>query len=285
MTMARPRRMTERMSTGSSTASMSSRMFSIMMGSPFWMASSTALRYLPCVSCTHRISLVVSFSGLGTNSPFSSSFQSSGLLSGTCSVCFLRIHLMPCSWGSMRSGQRLQLAMMAPFCTDTESVGRPCPFQTATSASSHSMARGTMPSVMGILRSVMSLIHWSNTSELRYLALKAPMYDTKAEATSTSPTYWASCTSKLLTASVQRTFSSARPLTRRLAISAFLCVLSAAAMASFFSCVAVSNCWLSSASLASRAATWARTPASLVLASSSLVLASARSWRLGSTTW
>mmetsp|Transcript_66859 Transcript_66859/g.164843 ORF Transcript_66859/g.164843 Transcript_66859/m.164843 type:complete len:286 (-) Transcript_66859:3010-3867(-) len=284
MTMARPRRMMARMRTGSSTASMSSRMFSIMMGSPLWIAISTEERYLFCVSCTHFISLSVSFSGLGSKWPFSSSFQSSGCDSLIVTVCFRLIHLIPCSCGSMSSGQRLQLAMMAPFCTDTLSVGSPSSFHTATCASSHRMLSGLMPSVIGILRSVMSMIHWSNTSECLYLALKAPMYDTNADATNTSPTYCASCASKLFTDSVQRTFSSASPLTRRVARSALRCVFSAAATASFFSCVALSNCVLSSESFASSPATCARTDASCVLALSSLVLASASSCRFGSTT-
>ena len=40
---------------------------------------------------------------------------------------FSRIHLMPCSCGSMISGQRLQQVMMAPFSILMRSAGRPSP--------------------------------------------------------------------------------------------------------------------------------------------------------------
>mmetsp|Transcript_13737 Transcript_13737/g.31798 ORF Transcript_13737/g.31798 Transcript_13737/m.31798 type:complete len:251 (+) Transcript_13737:2960-3712(+) len=250
--------MTERDSTGSSTASMDSGQFSSMMASPLVMASSTWSRYLLVVCCTVR-------------RPWDSSRRV--------------IHLMPCSCGSIMSGQRLQLQMMAPFCTDTESEGRPSLHHDAISASSVRTSRGSMPSVMGIWRSMMSGIHLSATMVVRKRALKAPMYDTNADAITTSPTRLRSWMANWSSELAQRTFSSARPFTRRSAKLARCSVRSICWMAAFLSAVACSNCPVSLARRASRSATLARTADSALFASSSLELASASFWRLGSTIW
>ena len=95
----RPFLMVWRARIGSSTASIASGMFSMMIGSPFWMANSTWSRYFGVLSCTTL---------QGPLSPFPSRSK---------------IQPMPCSCGSIISGHRAQLVMIAPFWIDTSSAG------------------------------------------------------------------------------------------------------------------------------------------------------------------
>jgi len=59
---------------------------------------------------------------------------------------FFLIHVMPCSCGSIISGQRAHDVTMAPFSTDTGSVGRFSPAQPARCASVVRMFSGSLPS-------------------------------------------------------------------------------------------------------------------------------------------
>ena len=104
--------------TGLSTASTTSWMFSIMHGEPLSMHEP-------------RTVMIVFWPRRTTFKPRFSS-------------CFL-IHLMPCSCGSIMSGQRAQLVTMAPFSVDTGSAGSCSLFQPATCEGVVSTESGFMP--------------------------------------------------------------------------------------------------------------------------------------------
>mmetsp|Transcript_27855 Transcript_27855/g.46607 ORF Transcript_27855/g.46607 Transcript_27855/m.46607 type:complete len:276 (+) Transcript_27855:1278-2105(+) len=254
----RPRRMSVRDTTGSSTASMSSPMFSMSSGSPFSIHCSTVSMYLACDSWM--------------------------ILSPLVSSRFM-IQLMPCSCGSIMRLHRAALVMMAPFSMDSGSVGRPSLFHAARPASVDSRSRTFIPSVMGMARSITSFSHFSKKREKRNLELKGPRYDTNDDAKSTSPTSFSSITANSVMAVPQRLFSEDSPLTNLSARSAFCCVLSACAMAPFLSCVAFIRFSSNAATLACSSPTFARIPVSFLLAPSSFLFASARLARLGATTW
>ena len=111
-----------RPSTGSSTGSIDSSMFSISTVSPDEMAFSITSKYPRWpMRMTRR------------SSPY-----------------FCLIHLMPWSWGSIMSGQRWQLERMVAFSVDMRSLGSPSLFQPAMEASSVSRVSGSSPSVMGM---------------------------------------------------------------------------------------------------------------------------------------
>jgi len=80
-----------------------------------------------------------------------------------------------------------------------------------------------------------------------------------------------------------RSFSAARALVRRVARESLSWPLATAAKAFCFTSLASLNSKVSLASLASRAATFSSTRASLALAASSVTFASAKALRLGST--
>ena len=111
-----------RPTTGASTASYVVPRFSMTSGSPF---SSVCSRWVSSSFCPSRATL----------SPcFSSRFL---------------IHVMPCSCGSIISGQRAQLHTIAPFSTLTRSEGRSSEFHTARSASVVRILSGSAPSERG----------------------------------------------------------------------------------------------------------------------------------------
>lgn len=93
-----------------------------------------------------------------------------------------------CSCGSIMSGQRAALVMMAPFSIDSGSVGRPSLPQRARAASSASSASGETPLVMGMARASRSGRQACSTSWPRSGELKGPAYETNDAASSTSPT-------------------------------------------------------------------------------------------------
>mmetsp|Transcript_36229 Transcript_36229/g.69449 ORF Transcript_36229/g.69449 Transcript_36229/m.69449 type:complete len:259 (-) Transcript_36229:4333-5109(-) len=258
MSRLRPRRMSWRDTTGSSTASMSSCRFSISRGMPFSRHRSTVSMYL----C-----------------------WDSWMIFRPASCSRFRIQLMPCSCGSIMSDQRAAFVMMAPFSMESGSVGRPWLAQRARLASPESRSSSTSPSVMGISLSLMSGIHLVFTSSSLNLLLKGPTYDTKDEARSTSPTSFSSCTPNCRIAWPQRLFSEESPFTSRSARSAFFCVLSACAMAAFLSSVAFIKFSSKLATLSWSSFTLALIPINLRLAPSSFLFASASAARLGATTW
>mmetsp|Transcript_35719 Transcript_35719/g.93780 ORF Transcript_35719/g.93780 Transcript_35719/m.93780 type:complete len:241 (+) Transcript_35719:1317-2039(+) len=188
-----------------------------------------------------------------------------------------------CICGSMISGKRAHLQMIAAFCVESGSAGRPSACQLAVRAASVSRFIGSKPSVSGIERAIMSGFHFSSTSMSRNSREKGAMYATKDDESSTSPTKRRIFSSSKDTSFFQRTPSDDRPLTRRLARLARFCVASALATSAFFSLVAFSSCDVRSAIFASSAATCARTPASFLLAAAR----SASAWlsfaRLGAT--
>mmetsp|Transcript_11611 Transcript_11611/g.31647 ORF Transcript_11611/g.31647 Transcript_11611/m.31647 type:complete len:259 (+) Transcript_11611:3369-4145(+) len=244
--------------TASSTASMSTGRFSISMGSPFSIQYTTLSMYL-CWDCW----MITRPSG-------SSRFTT---------------HLIPCNWGSIMRGHRLALVMIAPFSMDRGSVGRPSLAQRALVESSVSRSSGIMPWDMGIARSMRSGSHFSCTSCWRKCMLNGPAYDTKAAATSTSPTSRPSTDSMRLISLFQRVFSPDRPLIRRSASCALRLVFSACATAAFLSAVAFIRPSSRAVTLSCSSFTRARMPASFLLAPSSLRLASAKAARFGATTW
>ena len=76
-----------------------------------------------------------------------SSFCPSRTIFASFSLCLS--HVMPCSCGSIISGQRAQLVAIAPFSTETRSVGRFCPAHVARSASVVRMSSGSQSGDMG----------------------------------------------------------------------------------------------------------------------------------------
>ena len=166
----------------------------------------------------------------------------------------------------MISGKRAHLTMIAAFSVESGSAGSPSVRQPAVIEASVSRSIGLKPSVEGILRSTMSGIHLPAHRSLRKVALKGAMYAMKEEETITSPTSTRSLSSSCATFSVQRTPSSLRPLTSRVARLARICVFSALATSSFFSLVESSSCLASSALRSSSDCTCARTAASFLLA-------------------
>ena len=111
-----------RPTTGASTASYVVPRFSMTSGSPF---SSVCSRWVSSSLCPSRATL----------SPcFSSRFL---------------IHVMPCSCGSIISGQRAQLVTMAPFSVETRSAGSCSVFQPAICASVVRTLSGSVESDMG----------------------------------------------------------------------------------------------------------------------------------------
>ena len=46
-------------------------------------------------------------------------------------VSLFLIQILPCPWGSMRSGKRDALVTMIPFWIDSSSLGSPCMFHSA----------------------------------------------------------------------------------------------------------------------------------------------------------
>ena len=118
-----PRLTSEREMTGCSTASTRSGRFSMMTGVPRSIASSSRR---------------------------SASFWSMRSTTSPASLKRSRSQPMPCSCGSMSSGQRSEAQQMAPFSTETLSSGSPSEFQPAMVASSVSG-----PSGLGLLDSGM----------------------------------------------------------------------------------------------------------------------------------
>ena len=111
-----------RVTTGMSTASMRSPMFSISTDVPSSTAFPSLMRMSGCPSRTmHR------------PAPSRS-----------------RTHAMPCSCGSIMSGHRAEFTTTAPFSTDTRSDGRPWLFQLATCASVVRMDSGLAVADMGM---------------------------------------------------------------------------------------------------------------------------------------
>mmetsp|Transcript_33640 Transcript_33640/g.92175 ORF Transcript_33640/g.92175 Transcript_33640/m.92175 type:complete len:241 (-) Transcript_33640:1875-2597(-) len=193
------------------------------------------------------------------------------------------IHFTACICGSMMSGKRAHMQMIAAFCVESGSAGSPSAFHPAVFEASVSSAIGSKFSVIGMERVTASGRHFSLTSWSRNSRAKGAMYATNDDESSTSPTSSRIFSSRAPTSFVQRTPSLDRPLTRRLARLARFCVASALATSSFFSLVAVSSCSESCAILALIAATCARTLASFLLAAASSASAAASLARFGAT--
>jgi hypothetical protein len=183
----------------------------------------------------------------------------------------------------MISGKRAHWQMIAAFCVESGSAGSPSARQPAVFEASVSSDMGSKPSVSGMARAMTSGVHFSLTRSSRKAREKGAMYATKEEESITSPTSSRILLSSDATSLVQRTPSSWRPLTRRVARLARFCVPSALATSSFFSVIAASSCELSSAIFASSAATCARTTVSFLLAAASSASAAASLARLGAT--
>mmetsp|Transcript_6913 Transcript_6913/g.16624 ORF Transcript_6913/g.16624 Transcript_6913/m.16624 type:complete len:215 (-) Transcript_6913:4078-4722(-) len=174
----------------------------------------------------------------------------------------LRSHLIPCICGSMISGHRLHLEMMAPFSSDTGSSGRPWLIILALSAAVVSWESGEAPAVIGTLRFTRSSTHRVFQRAVRFGWSKAPTYDTKPAAIIQSPTRVPWSRRSLSMSRPQRSFSLARPPTRRTARPSLALQRAASASTSAFSSVAATN-------LAWRAASFASTAATVFCASSS----------------
>lgn len=87
----------------------------------------------------------------------------SWMILSPCGSSLFLTHWMPCSCGSIMSGQRAQLHMMAPFSTESESLGSPSLPHRAISVSSVSRLSGRRPSVRGICRSTTSGVQLEST--------------------------------------------------------------------------------------------------------------------------
>mmetsp|Transcript_18183 Transcript_18183/g.40364 ORF Transcript_18183/g.40364 Transcript_18183/m.40364 type:complete len:240 (+) Transcript_18183:173-892(+) len=195
-------------------------MFSRMTVSPCWMAS-TILdihSFSPCLRIT-------------TWRPFFPQRISSYLFS----------QRMPCSWGSISNGQRLQLVMMAPFSREMRSAGRPSFCHTAICESFVSTCMGSTLAVSGMSRPMRSCTHTVFQRFRRNSAPKAPMYEVKAAASMTSPARVSSCERRPSTVRPQRSFSEARPLVRRSARDRRSRHSLASCSTRAFSCVAAMN--------------------------------------------
>ena len=95
---------------------------------------------------------------------------------------------MPCTCGSMMSGQRLHAETMAPFSTEMRSAGRPFEIILAVSASVMSTSIGSTPSVIGTFCSPRSSSQLPDHSARRLSLSNAPTYETKPAASMQSPT-------------------------------------------------------------------------------------------------
>ena len=137
-------------------------------------------------------------------------------------------------------------------------------------ASFESTPSGSTPSVYGIFFSVISPIH--SLHQRLYLSAEwnGPIYDTKAAETRALPIMVILSCSKVLTFLVQRTFSSARPLTRRLASERFKASAFASSSTACFFATASANYLLSPSTFSTITLTFSRT----TLNSSSFSLAS-----------
>mmetsp|Transcript_19753 Transcript_19753/g.46587 ORF Transcript_19753/g.46587 Transcript_19753/m.46587 type:complete len:255 (+) Transcript_19753:822-1586(+) len=116
ITRLRPLRCTDLLSTGSRIGSMSSSTFSMIIGVPKDIESSSTLRNLRSSSEVTRSWLV------------SSRFLS---------------HCSPCPCGSISSGQRAHAEMIAPFSIESRSEGSPSNFHCATWAASARIETGS----------------------------------------------------------------------------------------------------------------------------------------------
>mmetsp|Transcript_2470 Transcript_2470/g.8781 ORF Transcript_2470/g.8781 Transcript_2470/m.8781 type:complete len:280 (-) Transcript_2470:4584-5423(-) len=141
-----PLRTVERVTTGMSTASMDSPMFSMSTVWPF----STAR------------SMMVTVLGLPMRTTARSFFASRSFTQA-----------MPCSCGSHISGQRSEFVVMVPFSTDVLSDGRPSPTQPAMMASFTITLSGSTSAVMGAFFSTRYVLK-AFTRSTRNLAVKGP---------------------------------------------------------------------------------------------------------------
>ena len=123
----------------------------------------------------------------------------------------------PYNWGSMIRGHLEQLEIIAAFSIDIVSAGRPSLHHLAFFDSVVRIFRGVTPSVMGIC---LAMISGSQVDSHRFnlnFEVKAPMYETKAEAKRASPIIVEVYPFKILTVFYQRLFSPDSPFTSLIA--------------------------------------------------------------------
>mmetsp|Transcript_35722 Transcript_35722/g.93794 ORF Transcript_35722/g.93794 Transcript_35722/m.93794 type:complete len:215 (-) Transcript_35722:487-1131(-) len=191
----RPLRWISLLSTGSSTGSISSSTFSMIIGVPKAMQSSRWLRKRLSVSCVDLIAF----------------FASRDL-----------IQPMPCDCGSIMSGHFFERVTMMPFSTESSSEGSPSRFQSPMVPASTRKSDTPRSSVHGTPLEVQSAAKSFTCRCLRNSALYGPTYVMKAHACATSPASRRISSAKDCDCSSQRERSPARPPMRRLAASIFL---------------------------------------------------------------
>mmetsp|Transcript_13836 Transcript_13836/g.40703 ORF Transcript_13836/g.40703 Transcript_13836/m.40703 type:complete len:251 (-) Transcript_13836:4520-5272(-) len=211
------------------------------------------------------------------------------------SSCFL-IHFMPCSCGSIMSGQRAQFVTIAPFWIETLSAGSVSLFHDAISASLVRTLSGSAASDMGRANAFLMVVkdapaalpcmYGTKTPLIRSnrkRLLKQPMYDTKADARRTSPTRRPISWLRSSMPCFQRAPSDESALMRRWARPSLRSHMSASAITSSFSLTAALNCAVSSATVASASAFAASAASLAAMAFSSVSVASSAFRRIGST--
>ena len=127
------------------------------------------------------------------------------------------IQIEPYNCGSMIKGHLEQLEMIAAFSMDIVSAGSPSLHHLAFLDSVVRILRGVTPSVMGIILKVMSGSQVFCHKLVLNLEVKAPMYDTNAEAKSASPIIVKVCPLSILTVLSHLLFSPDKPFTNLIA--------------------------------------------------------------------
>lgn len=125
-----------------------------------------------------------------------------------------RIHVDPCSYGSMRSGHLVQALMIDAFSKDIGSTGSPSFFHLEIITSVARIFNGWTLSEMGIALSLMSFSQVSFHNSTRSFAENAPIYEVNAEARRESPIVELMLPVRTFTLSVHRLFSPSSPWTR-----------------------------------------------------------------------
>lgn len=190
------------------------------------------------------------------------------------------IQLEPCNWGSINKGHLEQEEMTAAFSKLIESAGSPSFLHLALTAYVVRIFNGSIPSVIGICLDKMSGIQMSFQSPILNLAEKAPIYETKADANSTSPITFLMLDFSYITFSPQRLFSPANPFTSFSAAVNLFWQFWASSSTILFCSSASANCFLRPSTISFSFLTYSLTLAKLFMAISrsslALSLASSR---------
>mmetsp|Transcript_45988 Transcript_45988/g.143901 ORF Transcript_45988/g.143901 Transcript_45988/m.143901 type:complete len:307 (-) Transcript_45988:395-1315(-) len=220
-----PLRKTERLRIGSSEASISSPRPSMNTAWPFWMASMMRCIQFLSPICSVTMPSFPATAAAAAAEPVEPAREASpaalasspSAASPDAAAAFTRAsswflsHMMPCSCGSMSSGQRVAFVTSAPFSMDLRSAGSDSVIHSAILESVVRMLSGSMLSVMGISRDFRSGSHMVCHSSRRRSAPNAPTYEMNAAESSTSPTRFAFFAESMSTSFSQRIFSDLSP--------------------------------------------------------------------------